>query len=407
VEFSAQDPWVFPAGTVFANHLGVSQEGGEFRKIETQILVRDPFSVGYLLSYRWNDEGSDAFLVEQSQSSHLSFCDSGGETRELDWYFASGQECLTCHRDQFRIVLGMTTAQLNRTVQTPDGVQNQLAHWSQRGLFSNSPSLPPRTIERLPRLVPVGDPDADVEQRVASLFTANCAHCHLIGRSETGRFLVGPPRQPPSSLLLGKRALREIDGKTRRLLAPGRPEQSAIYLRASSEHPGVRMPPVMQYALAADEIALLAKWIEELGRDSFPWSVTYYTKQGLSGKSQVTRARSADFDLDAELRFFPTFPRNRYSLRAETCLRAAEPTSLAVELSSPNQVQMFVDGEPAFQDPAAEKFGRQQVVLELAEGEHEVAIELTHHRGPGSLQLRSVLAEKSFSGFPTVLQCAR
>jgi len=405
VEFKTQDRWLFPTGTVFANHFGVSLEDGEFRKIETQILVRDPFRFGYMLSYRWNEAGTDAVLVEESQSSHLSVREPGGGTRELDWYFASGQECLTCHRDRFRVVLGMTTAQLNRTVQTPDGAQNQLALWNQRERFTQSPR--PLNTEGLPRLVPIGDPDADVERRVASLFTANCAHCHLIGRSEPGKFIVGPPRQPPSSLLLGQRTLRSLGGETKRLIDPGHPEQSAIYIRASSEQPGVQMPPVAQYALAEDELALLASWIEELGRASFPWRVTYYGKPDLSGRRQATQARTADFDLHYGLSLFARFPMSRYSLRAQTCLRTPEPTSLAVELASPNQVQMFVDGKPAFPEPPVAKFGRQQVDLELAEGKHDVVIELKHQGGPGSLRLKSLFDGESFSGFPAALQCAR
>ena len=405
VGFKTHDLWSFPDGTVFANHYGVSLEGGEFRKIETQVLVRDPFRFGYLLSYRWNEEGTDAVLVEKSQSSRLSVREPGGETREFDWYFASGEECLTCHRDRYRIVLGMTTAQLNRTVQTPEGAQNQLEVWNQRELFTRSPR--PIKVDELPHMVPVGDPNADVEMRVASLFTANCAHCHAMNRNEPGKFMVGPPRQPPSSLLLGKRAHRSLGGEAKWLLDPGHPEQSAVYIRASSKQPGVQMPPVAQYALAEDELALLASWIEELGRDSFSWRVTYYSRQDLSGRSQVTQARSADFHLHAGLRLFPKFPMEGYSLLAQTCLHIPRPTSLTVELTSPNQVQMLIDGEPVFQEPRAENFGRQQTVLAFAKGEHEVAIELKHHRGPGSLRLRSVLAGESFSGFPTALQCDR
>jgi hypothetical protein len=53
-----------------------------------------------------------------------------------------------------------------------------------------------------------------------------------------------------------------MDGS--RLIVPGEPERSLIYLRSQSTQPGVRMPPLLKNRADERYLELLARWIESL-----------------------------------------------------------------------------------------------------------------------------------------------
>ena len=115
MEFTEQGGWNLTDGSAIVQTLTAGR-----KRIETRVLLRQENEwAGY--SYAWNDEQTDAVLVEKE-----------GATRD-GWRFPSRSECALCHSRQANFLLGISTLQLNR--QGVDG-ENQIVKWEREGLIA-------------------------------------------------------------------------------------------------------------------------------------------------------------------------------------------------------------------------------------------------------------------------------
>jgi len=268
--FHAHQPWGVNGGMVFGEHfehLGV--------RLETQILVVASEELAYGLSYRWNEEGSDAVLVTRSETAPVA----GGA-----WRFSSSGECSMCHNRANGLTLGFNTAQLN--------VGNQLVDLRTAGVFeprfhivrrmwgrvkpvralaelqaiakklATEPLVQSRLLDTYPRLYATHS-GASLEERALSYLDVNCATCHkpggVAGTTFDARFSTPLAKKG----LLRKEAQRSIDD-ARILVVPGDPGASLILRRLRSPVPGVQMPPVGLGRPDPDGIALIEAWIASL-----------------------------------------------------------------------------------------------------------------------------------------------
>jgi hypothetical protein len=103
--------WVFPDGTVLVKTFSLELEAGNpqsSRRIETRLLhlekmqqtirLRDQYWRGY--SYAWNEDQSDAELVEAAgRDRNIEIRDAAetGGKRTQTWHYPSRAECTMCH----------------------------------------------------------------------------------------------------------------------------------------------------------------------------------------------------------------------------------------------------------------------------------------------------------------------
>src|SRR5262249_44574755 len=91
--------------------------------------------VGY--SYEWNDEQTDAVLVDRAgRDRKFEIVDpkAPGGRRTQTWHYPSRAECMMCHSQSAKHVIGITTSQLNRE-HDYDGVRdNQLRALAHAGI---------------------------------------------------------------------------------------------------------------------------------------------------------------------------------------------------------------------------------------------------------------------------------
>src|SRR6185436_16790277 len=238
----------------------------EGRRIETRLLhlrkladtqdSRDHFWRGY--SYRWNDEQTDAELVDPAGADQTVTVGR----RTQSWHFPSRSECMHCHSMPAQFVLGVTTLQMNRDVDAPGGGKvNQLKELERLGLFRTPLPSPPGD---LARLVDYADPSQDLELRARSYLYANCAQCHT-------RFGGGhSPFQLQANLPLEGTGILDalpvhgaLGVADARLLAPGSPERSMLYRRMGLAHAG-RMPPLATSIVDEKGVELIGEWIRHL-----------------------------------------------------------------------------------------------------------------------------------------------
>ncbi len=257
IGFNPTANWSFPTGTVWIKHFDLELTRGvpaSRRRLETRFLVRNNNGV-YGVTYRWNEEQTNATLVGEEGLDESFSIDDHGVARTQVWHYPSRAECLTCHTTAGGLGLGFNTAQLNRDFDYSGVLDNQLRALSHAGYFSNEVT----EFHTLRALAPASDPAVSVEWRVRSFLAANCAQCHQPGgpaptfwdaRATTPLALAG---------LIGGR-LWQADDAEDAVIKPGSLEHSELYERIAdlgSRH----MPPLATSVLNTEAINLLATWI--------------------------------------------------------------------------------------------------------------------------------------------------
>ena len=252
IGFTAEGAWELPVGTLASKSFLL---GG--RPVETRLLLRE--AAGWRgATYRWNDAGTDADLLSGAVTAPI-----GGQT----WYFPSRADCLACHTRAAGQVLGLSTSQLNRTNDlfadgAAGGVVEQIDALRQRGYFVTAPAQ----AAALPRFPAPSDTGASVATRARAYLAANCAHCHSPGglanatidlRARTELRATAACDVPPQQGDLGVAGAR--------IIAPGEPQRSTLYLRMATTDPTTRMPNLATRLVDPEGTELVRRWIAELG----------------------------------------------------------------------------------------------------------------------------------------------
>ena len=249
VEIESNGGLTFPRGSVFLKnfrHEGVL--------VETRLLVRheDGGWAGY--AYEWNEDQTDATLLDSEKTKTV---------HGQDWTYPSRAQCLGCHTESAGRVLGFTTEQLQRSFRYPSTgrTANQLATFEHIGLFNEDLPADP---EDMPALADPTDESLDLETRARAYLHANCSNCHrpdnpidtpLDFRYTTPLSEMGLCDVEPTAGDLG------VDGA--KLLVPGDPSRSLVSLRfrllgADS------MPPLGKTVVDEKGADLIDAWISTL-----------------------------------------------------------------------------------------------------------------------------------------------
>ncbi|HEU4577086.1 MAG TPA: PQQ-dependent sugar dehydrogenase [Polyangiaceae bacterium] len=268
VQFSQDRSWKLPAGSVLVKHFEIALDESHpeaVRRLETRFLVTNSEGV-YGLTYKWNQAGTDADLLLESQTEEIAIQGANGQTRSIRYFYPGPGDCVVCHNSAAGSALGLRTSQLNGDFLYPGSSRpaNQLFTWGQIGLLDAA--LSPSQIRALGHLVPLTDETTPLEARIRSYWAANCSMCHGVlpgiqahwdARYETPLAQQGVVWVTPS----GATGLPNDF-----LIAPGAPENSLLYRRSSSTNPGYRMPPLGRSSADPMYVQQLEQWIQELGQ---------------------------------------------------------------------------------------------------------------------------------------------
>lgn len=246
IDVAADGDFLFPDGTVLVKEFSVDDA-----PVETRLFMKDDSGAWRGYSYEWL--GDDAFLLQSSKDKVLA---SG-----LSWHFPDSGECQRCHTNAANFALGPEIGQLNSLAvyEQTNRVSNQLATLQHIGLLTTAL---PDTPDQLPALVAIEDTHQSLSRRARSYLHSNCAGCHrgegitqsdMDLRFATARMAMNVCDADPQLGNLG------IAGA--KLLDPGNPENSVLFLRPSSADPQVRMPPLATSVVHDAAMAVLSGWI--------------------------------------------------------------------------------------------------------------------------------------------------
>ena len=273
IHFNAYKPWIFPNGSAWIKHfeLDIVENGlTKRKKIETRIIYKTP-GFWYGTTYRWNDQQTDAILVNPEGSSEEFTIPRGDGLTKLTYNYPSRRECFSCHNSQSKGILGFHTAQLNRPINYGQGEENQLVALSQAGYIDREITDP----HTYPALAALNDESKSLEFRAVSFIESNCAYCHRPGISGVAQAMFDARLETPISFskLIDGKPHNNFGDPRRKFIYPGNPDLSVVYNRISK--PGLhKMPPLGSSLTYPAAIDVMERWISSIEGKNFTGNAT-------------------------------------------------------------------------------------------------------------------------------------
>jgi len=266
VGYAKTRAWHFPQGTVLVKTFSIETEPGKLKsrkRIETRFLTLHDNGEWAGYSYRWNDEQTDAVLVDKAGGEAAIEVKSGKRTRTKRWRFPSRAECMVCHTREARYVLGLSTLQMNREHDYGGVGDNQLRALAHIGFFKGKLSEP----AKLPRMPDPFDKSQPLEARARAYLHANCWHCHVENGGGNADMELNFLKKPAETKIYDVKPRHITFGlNDPRLIAPGDPDRSVILRRLAirGKH---QMPPVASFERDEAGLKLLTEWVRSLKSD--------------------------------------------------------------------------------------------------------------------------------------------
>lgn len=266
--------WRFPDGTVLVKTFSMDMERGNpksRKRIETRLLhfqqfpgtqeYGDQYWRGY--TYKWNDDQTDADLVdEKGMDIPLDISIGFGTRTKQNYRIPSRAECTLCHTNAAKFALGVSTMQMNRDHVYPGNVvANQLATLEHIGLFSKPL---PKEPAKLARLADFNDKSLSAEVRARSYLHSNCSHCHIKWGGGNAEFkLVVDLPVNEMGIVNVPPAHGSFNIKDAKIVVPGHPEKSILLERMKMTTLG-RMPHIGSRVVDDVGVQAVHDWIKEM-----------------------------------------------------------------------------------------------------------------------------------------------
>lgn len=273
IGFAPTGEFSWPGGTLFIKHfeLETNEITDTRRRVETRVLVLDSTGTnGYGVTYRWNDAGTEALLVDADGLDESFTITSASGTRSQTWHYPSRTQCLQCHTTNAGFVLGPKTRQLNGTYTYPGsgggiGSDNQLRTWNYLRMFVTD--IGEGSISNWTKLVRVDDGSATLEQRTRSYLDANCASCHRPGGAPSPWDARFDTHLDDQGIIHGT-LTNNLGNAAARVVVPKDSGLSAMHVRLTSTSGSVQMPPLARNVVDQAAMATIAQWIASLPNGS-------------------------------------------------------------------------------------------------------------------------------------------
>lgn len=241
IDVNPDGDFIYPENSILIKHF-LNEE----TYLETRLFVNLPGGwQGF--SYEWNEQQTDAVLLNEGKTEDVG---------DFVHTFPSQAECAVCHTAAANHSLGLETAQLNRV--GPIATNNQLDLFSDIGLLTA-----PVDSSTAPRLYAINDTNATLEQRARSYLHSNCSGCHRPGAQGDFIDLRFDTDFAQANLCDAIPQNGNLGVANARIIAPGDPDRSVLYLRMNRLD-SERMPPLASLIVDDEASQVMQQWIGSL-----------------------------------------------------------------------------------------------------------------------------------------------
>ena len=267
VIYSEEGRWQYPEGSVTVKHFEMNTDltnPNERRRLETRFVVKGPNDAFYYLTYKWNEEGTDAELLATGETETLAIRTSAG-VRFQQWQYPSEENCIDCHKAISGSFLGPSARQLNGNLLYPETgeVSNQLATWNNLGIFSNP--INEDSLDFILTAKNMDDESATLEERALSYLDTNCGYCHFPGSIRTSAFDARMTTPLERSAIINGAVFNNNSIQNAKVIAPGDTAKSLVYFRMRNLGNKEAMPPIAKALVDSAGLKLMEDWILSLG----------------------------------------------------------------------------------------------------------------------------------------------
>ncbi|MEL7251509.1 MAG: PQQ-dependent sugar dehydrogenase [Bacteroidota bacterium] len=262
IGFKPTGSWQFPEGTVFVKQFNLpTTTNGPTVRLETRFFILGAEGRAYGLTYKWNEEGTEAFLLGGGTSREVTHYEDNTLVFEQQWSFPSREQCLSCHNQQAGLVLGVKTHQLNGDMTYPNTgrTQNQLDYLNQLVIFKEDIGQG----KQYHRSYPLYDEEISLETRIRSYWDSNCAPCHRPGGVNGVELDLRFETPVKMKNIIQAPTLSINSSGDNTIVEPGDFEGSELWVRDASTSEN-QMPPLARSIVDEDYINALAEWIGKL-----------------------------------------------------------------------------------------------------------------------------------------------
>jgi len=281
ISWKDDGPLDFPVGTIISKTFMMGPDlrrpDEALRPLETRLLVK--LDTGWeAWPYVWTEDGTRAELDVTGEVMSLSFIDPDGVSREAAYLVPQKNQCVECHEhrspsgDRHLTLIGPQSRQLNRTVTTESGPQNQLTWWSDLGRLDGLPSI--ESLDAASSVTPFYSADLtdfsseETTRAAREYLDINCAHCHSESAVEgqSSHLWLNHDNEDAFHLGICKRpgSAGEGTGGLTFDIVPGSPDESILFFRFSTENVGAMMPQIGRSLAHSSAQPLLRRWIEDM-----------------------------------------------------------------------------------------------------------------------------------------------
>lgn len=264
IKFQSRGNWTFPEGTVFVKHFDLpttTDIEGPMAKVETRFFIIGKDQEAYGVTYKWNEEGTDAELLRIGDSRDFDIMEGGELAFTQTWDYPSRDQCISCHNTKAGSVLGVNTHQMNGDYYYRDlgKEMNQIEYLSATGILNQEIS----NASNLHKSYNIEDGAVDLGLRIRSYLDSNCASCHRLGGVSmiSLDFRYDLPLKFHNSINFP--TLSQASNLDHLIIEPGNHAESELWVRDASSDDN-KMPPLARNIVDQVYVDSLAKWIDGL-----------------------------------------------------------------------------------------------------------------------------------------------
>jgi len=289
IQYSQNNAWDFPQGTVLIKHFEL---GGQ--RLETRFEVKGDDNTYYYLTYKWNATQTDANLLNTSVDEDVIV---NGVTQS--WHYPSRNECASCHFAQTGSVLGPKTRNLNKALVYPSGIEmNQLVNLSEMGILTED--INNANVASYPAVAAKDDPSASLEDRARTYLDVNCASCHDPRLDNIATFDARYDIPLADQNYIYGTVTYDEGLDNPRVIVPQDISRSMVHFRMNSNETGIEMPPLGKDVIDTEGVQLITDWINSLGLPNTAAPQAVFSASTANGPAPLNVAFDASSSSDAD-----------------------------------------------------------------------------------------------------------